>query len=241
MDVLIKDCKDIEVLINKINSEKNNPILMLEIEIENKKKFECDFEKILNYKKKNKKKIKIFCLRLKILKIENWIKLKYINNIKKEFDIVIGYGGTNSLNRFFIEDLKIDFLMDCHNDFFFKKIDFIHHFNSGLNQNLMKISKDNNVSFLISLNFFYENKNNFLKSKEIGRINQNIKFFQKYKFDFSILFVVENLEDYISQKKISNVIKFFNLSTENIKKNSFVISKKIVEIEKFICSGISKI
>ena len=236
MDILIKNnSENFKKIMEKIIDDENTPIILFDLPINGENNFNEDFEKIIGEKKKFSK---YFCvINLIVLKIDNYIKSK-LNLIKKNFDLIIGFGGTNKLNRFFIEDLKIDFLLNPHNDFFFKRFDFIHHFNSGLNQNLCNVAKKNKTGFLITLNFFYDDKNIFLKSKNIGRINQNIKFFEKYKLDFLSLFLVENLDDYNSQNKIKKILKIFNISTQSQIKFSNILSEKIDEKKIKICDGI---
>ena len=89
-------------------------------------------------------------------------------NTLNDFDLVIGLGGLNKVNRFFFEDTLVDFVRDPHNVIFRSKMDFIHHQNSGINHVLCKLANERDIGMFFSLNFVLgENKN---KAKEFGLV-----------------------------------------------------------------------
>lgn len=222
---------------NKLEKNNLQPILLYSINYYNKDQFKKDIQIILNEIKniQNKTALKIITT-----KTDSYIATQ-ITNLKHNFDIIIGYGGLNSVNRFFIEQTKIDILQDPQNSFHKIKIDFIHHFNSGLNHILCKIAKQNDISLYFSLNFSSGKKLNI--SKEIARINQNIKFAQKYSIPFYINFTISKDNQIKEDKEIEKILSIFDISSKSINNNKNVLSQIISKnynkkSPKFITKGI---
>lgn len=159
-----------------------------------------------------------------------------INSLKQEFDLVIGFGGLNKINRFFLEQTQIDFLEDPQNSQYKVKIDFIHHFNSGLNHVLCKLAKEKNIGIIHSLSF--RKLQPFFISKEIGRINQNVKFARKYKIPITsnIISNKYQIKNKFQLKQINSILGFNNdqnkqalsIIEEKIKQNQFKKSDKFI-------------
>jgi len=167
-------------------------------------------EKLQNYK--NYKK----AILIKIEKITNSI-ISNINNISQSFDLIIGQGGLNSINRFFVEQTKIDLLLDPHTSEFEQKFDFIHHFNSGMNHILFNLMKEKEMCILISLTKYIGNKSLFYK--DIGRINQNLMLARKSKIKTIFANFYETDNKLRSQKEINQLLKIFDISTKQIKES----------------------
>lgn len=210
------------------------------------------FKLVLSDKNQTKKSIEVLrklnseikpefsAVQIILEKIENST-VATINNLKSEFDIVIGLGGLNKINRFFIEQTQIDFLQDPQNSFFKPKIDFIHHFNSGLNQVLCKAAKDRGIQFLFTLNFSGGKKKNV--AKDFGRINQNLKFARKYKIGSLINFIIEKPLLIRSEKEIFGIMSLFDMSTEQKKESVNLLENRIKQNRfkksvKYISDGI---
>ena len=70
------------------------------------------------------------------------------NKIQKEDNLVVVLGGEDSVNRFAVENKKVDILLSPENN---NKRDFLFFRNSGLNQVLCKFAHKNNVA--IGFNF----------------------------------------------------------------------------------------
>lgn len=164
-------------------------------------------EKLQNYK--NHKK----AILIKIEKITNSI-ISNINNISQNFDLTIGQGGLNSINRFFTEQTKIDLLLDPHTSEFEQKFDFIHHFNSGMNHILFNLMKEKEIGVLINLTKYIGNKNLFYK--DIGRINQNLKLARKSKIKTIFANFYENNNKIRSKDEITQILKIFDISLQQI-------------------------
>jgi RNase P/RNase MRP subunit p30 len=158
-----------------------------------------------------------------------------VNSLRNDFDLVIGLGGLNKVNRFFFEDTLVDFVRDPHNVIFRSKMDFIHHQNSGINHVLCKLANERDIGMFFSLNFVLgENKN---KAKEFGRVSQNIKFCQKYNVPVVLSFAVSNVNQIKTCNQLKKISSLFNLSSQmmsqnvsilqdTVKKNKFRLSNK---------------
>lgn len=214
------------------------PIPMFKILLNNKNQIKEDLEKLKQLKEKIN--IKYSAVQISLGKIENST-IGTINNFKNHFDIVIGLGGLNKVNRFFVESTQIDFLQDPHNTLFLGKMDFIHHFNSGMNHILCKLAKEKNIGLINSLNFTYGKK--FFIPKEIGRINQNLKFARKYDINSIINFIVKYPAQIKTKEELLGIMSFFDLSTKQKKASFQILENKINEnnfkkSQNYISNGI---
>lgn len=208
----IKRCKEFNII----------PVIMFKIKLNNKNQIKQDLQTLQNLYYKIKPEYS--AVQITLDKIENST-IGTVNNLKNYFDIVIGLGGLNKVNRFFLESCQIDFLQDPHHSYFLKKQDFIHHFNSGMNHILFRFAKEKNTSIISSLNFFKSKK--YIIPKEIGRINQNLKFANKYNVSSYINYVVTHPSQIKDLIQIKSILGFFDIS-EMQKKESFkILEKKI--------------
>ncbi len=198
------------------------PVIVYSVKFEDKNKFKNEIDRAINLKK-NYPHI-LSAIKIVVEKPNNII-VSSISYLKKLFDIVIGFGGTNNLNRFYIESTKIDFLQDPQNSFFSSKIDFIHHYNSGLNHILCKIAREKGIRFFFSLNFSSGKKINF--AKELARVNQNIKFAKKYDIDIYFNFLVKDKYQLRTKKELEFISYLFNMS-ENQRKESINMLEKVI-------------
>ena len=148
-----------------------------------------------------------------------------INSLKQDFDIIIGLGGLNKINRFFLEETQVDFLQDPQNSLFNPKIDFIHHFNSGINEVLCKFAKEKEIGFLFSLNFI-NNKTKYM-AKELGRVDQNIVFAQKYSIPFYFNYIIEKSEEIKSKQELMWIMSLFSINNENKLLSLITLKNKI--------------
>lgn len=227
MFILIEPSK-ISKEVKDLSKERSLTLVSLfKINLDNKKSISEQLEEIR--KLKSTLKTKYTAIQLTLKKIEN-SSVGTINNLKREFDVVIGLGGLNKVNRFFLEQTKVDFLQDPHNSLFFRKTDFIHHFNSGINHVLCNLAKENDIAFLISLNFL-ENKKHMYK--DFGRINQNLKFARKYEIPTYINFEINNLNQIKSKEQIMSTISLFDISnSQKIESVSYLEKRVLKNIEK---------
>jgi RNase P/RNase MRP subunit p30 len=143
--------KQADILKEILNKKNINLIYLFEINLENKEKSKENISKILHIIKS--KNIEHKALLIKIEKVDNYIP-GFINSLKEDFDVLLGEGGLNKINRYFLEQSNIDILLDPQSSKQKLKIDFIHHLNSGFNHILSKIAIEKNIKIYFSLNFF---------------------------------------------------------------------------------------
>ena len=100
---------------------------------------------------------------------------KLRNEILKEKGKVVVLGGDEKVNRFCVENKKVDILLSPELN---TKKDSFHYRNSGLNQVLCKLAKQNNVSIGFDFSLLLNSKE---KTKILGRMFFNYKLCKKYK------------------------------------------------------------
>lgn len=205
--------------------ELNNlvPVVLFQITLSDKNSNKKSFDELI--KLKNSLNPKYSAIQIKLDKIENQTS-GIIDSLKRNFDIVIGLGGLNKINRFFLEQTKIDFLQDPHNSLYMNKTDYIHHFNSNINHVLCNLANEKETGFLFTLNF---SKNKKYIYKEIGRINQNIKFARKFKIPTLINFIIEDEEQIKSKFELMAIMSLFDMSSIQKKESLLILENKIKE------------
>lgn len=112
-----------------------------------------------------------------------------LNNLIKSNYFNIVFGGNNDINRITLENKKVNMLIDAEPE----ENDFMHSRNSGLNQVLVKLAKQNNISIGFSFNkILNDNKRVDL----FGKIMQNVMLCNKYKVKMYIVnFVKDDLDE----------------------------------------------
>lgn len=214
-------------------------VTLFKIILSDKQKNTEQLEKIKQLKLEIKPKYS--AIQIKLEKIDNST-VGIISNLKQQFDVVIGLGGLNKINRYFLEQTTVDFLQDAQNSSYQNKFDFIHHFNSGLNHILCKFAKEKNTDFIFSLNFTREfNKYNL--AKEFGRINQNLKFARKYKIKSIVNFIIQRPQDVKSIEEIKGILSLFDISTIQSSDSINILEDKVKlnqfkKSDRYITEGI---
>jgi len=236
MNVLIEYNNYLEKNLIEVKKENLSPIILFKISFNNKKQVKQDLEKI----KEQRSKINedYFAILINLEKYDSNF-TNIINQLKDEFNLVIGQGGLNKTNTFFIEQSRVDFLLDPQSQIQKPKLDFIHHFNSGLNHIQSRYLKNKEIGLIFTLN----NSQNKYHIKEIGRINQNIKFARKYKVGVNINYIVQKPNQIKSKIELNGIYSIFNISNDQKKESLNILEKKIKEnIEKnsknYITKGI---
>jgi RNase P/RNase MRP subunit p30 len=224
-----KNYSDVCLELSKLNY---TPITIFKLRLNGKSEIISQMEKIRELKSRITPKFS--AIQVQLDKMEN-TSVGTVNSLRNDFDIVIGLGGLNKINRFFFEDTLVDFVRDPHNVIFRSKMDFIHHQNSGINHVLCKLAHERDIGMFFSLNFVLgEDKN---KTKEFGRVSQNIKFCQKYKVPVLLSFAISNVNQIKTCNQLKKISSLFNLSSQmaaqsisiledTVKKNKFRLSSK---------------
>jgi len=238
MFVLIEYNENYSEILKIVKKSKLTPIILFEITLNNKNQIKQDLEKLRQLK--DKLQPQYSAIKITLEKIENST-VGTISFLKNYFNFTIGMGGLNKVNRFFLEQTQVDFLLDPQNVRFKSKIDFIHHLNSGINHILCMFAKEKQTNFLFSLNFTSGRPINI--AKEIGRINQNIKFANKFSIPTHISFIINSPTQIKSKFELENIYSLFDMSTKQ-KQDSLNLLENIIKRKaneksgKVVCDGI---
>lgn len=108
---------------------------------------------------------------------------KEIEKARKQGRKAIVQGKSIEFNRLMLENRNVSMLILSHKD----KKDRLKQRDSGLNQVLCKIAKDNNIIIAINLNELVEEQDKKQKGKILARILQNIKLMKKFRNNFKLI------------------------------------------------------
>jgi RNase P/RNase MRP subunit p30 len=163
-------------------------------------------------------------------------KVELVEKIPKNLnrkDFLVIKGGKDKFNRMVVSSKYVDILLDPHLG---KRRDFIHHRNSGLNQVLCKLAKQNNVAIGFSFSSILDSKD---RGRSIGRIMQNIRICRKYKVPIVIgSFAKTN----VKTRNFTDIQSFFKIigMTGKEVKNLF-IAEKLDYKKRYIKKGVMRI
>ncbi len=127
---------------------------------------------------------------------------RMIDKAANYFDIYV-LGFSDKINRVALEHKKVRALISPE---FERTFDYTHYRNSGLNQVLCKIARDNNKMII-------ENFSEFLKKDKkdrailLGRILQNARFCKKYKTKFIVAQFIKDYKEVVDSKEIEDFTK----------------------------------
>lgn len=159
--------------------------------------------------------------------------VSWMSQLAQKVDIIFAKGGTNSSNRFILEQTCADVLLDPQSSRIYKKQDFIHHFNSGLNHVLVQIAKERGKLLASTLHFFSQ-KYYF---KEVGRIEQNIFLARKKNLPFYLGYLARDKFDIKSLHSLTSIYGLFSYSTEQLHA-SLASLDKVIELNRKKKAGI---
>jgi len=165
-----KDNKMIDFFIGKRNRETENFAKKLGF---NRLLFVKEVSKLKHITKEDKDNYDAFLI--KTLKPEPLRRM--IDKLSNYSKPIFVLGTTDEVNRIALEHKKIKALVSPEYN---RQRDFLHYRNSGLNQVLCKIARDNNKLIIINFNNILLSQD-IKRAKIIGRIIQNIKICKKYK------------------------------------------------------------
>ena len=112
-----------------------------------------------------------------------------LNNLAKSNYFNIVFGGNNDINRIALENKVVHMLLDAEPE----ENDFMHSRNSGLNQVLVKLAKQNNISIGFSFNKILDEDK---RVDLLGKIMQNVMLCNKYKVKMYIVnFIKDDLDE----------------------------------------------
>jgi len=143
-------------------------------------------------------------------------------------EIVAIQGGDDKVNRLALSTNKVDILIDPHLG---NRKDNYHQRNSGLNQILLKLAKENNVA----IGFSFKNILNDKKREiSLGRIIQNIQLCRKYKVKMVIL-EYENR----NENDVDALFKVLGMTGKEINESKEYEETKLNFKKKYVMRGVS--
>ncbi|MDP3918455.1 MAG: RNase P subunit p30 family protein [Nanoarchaeota archaeon] len=144
--------------------------------------------------------------------------------------IIIIQAKDDKLNREVLSSKYVDILLDPHIN---RRKDYLHHRDSGLNQVLCKLAKENNIAVGFSLSSILKSKD---RAKLIGRMMQNIKLCRKYKVPMVIGSFAKNNSQTRNFKDIQSLFKILGMTGKEVISN--FIEYKLDYKKRFITKGV---
>jgi RNase P/RNase MRP subunit p30 len=225
-------------IIEELKNQEQKPICLFSLSLETKEKAKQSLIKIRELIKKNT--YEKTAVQVSLGKKESW-KVGFINQLQQETDLVLGRGGLNVTNRFFLEQTTIDFLINPQSTLEKPKIDYIHHFNMGLNHVLLQFAKEQDKHICLFLDMLPEQ--HFFKAKELGRIAQIIRLAHKYKTAIHLQYLIKKKEDIRTVFMTKKIMEYLGYTSQHSKQSLEITTQKIKEKEQkrspeYICEGI---
>jgi|SRR3989344_3909640 len=142
--------------------------------------------------------------------------------------LVIVEGGDDELNRKVLDSKFVDILLDPHQGY---RKDKIYQKDSGLNEVLCQLAKENDIAIGFSLSLIL---NSNRRGELFGRIIQNIKLCKKYKVKMIIGTFAKNKSELRNEKDDEALFKILGM---NVIDREFV-KKRLEFKKKFVRNGV---
>ncbi|MBT3985585.1 hypothetical protein HOD38_05970 [archaeon] len=155
-----------------------------------------------------------------------------VKSAKDRFVII--KGGSDKVNRLAVSSKKVDILLDSHLGY---RKDKMHQRDSGLNQVLCKLAKENNVAIGFSFSSILHSKN----YRDLGRIIQSIKLCRKYKVKIVVGNFAKNKSDVREIKDVYSMFKVLGMTGMEIKASSEFIEGRLDYKKRYVSKGVRKI
>lgn len=187
-------------------------------------------------KKENSKKHDALMLLLD--KVEPSI-ICYFQHARKLFNLIMvkSAGNYEDDKKIISATFKRIPLIDVFFPFIEGKRDFMHYRNSGLNNVLVDLLKQQNIALGIDFSFLLQNRNCIVK---LGRIAQNIRFGQKRNVNFCVTFLPASIEQLRDALDVKSLLVCLGMTPGNANKalqfaySRYVQNKKRKQITKGI-------
>jgi RNase P/RNase MRP subunit p30 len=147
---------------------------------------------------------------------------------------VIVKGGNDKVNRLAVSSRKVDILLDPHVGY---RKDFMHNRNSGLNQVLCKLARDNNVAIGFSFSNILHSKD----YREFGRIMQNIKLCRKYKIKMIVGNFAKSKLDVRELSDVYSLFKVLGMTGKELKESGEFVASRLEYKKGYVSKGIRKL
>ena len=143
--------------------------------------------------------------------------------------LVIIQAKDDKLNRQALSK-HVDILLDPH---VFRRKDYMHQRNSGLNQVLCNLAKQNDVAIGFSFSSVLNSKE---RTKLIGRMIQNIKLCRKYKVRMVVASFAKSDKDTRNLKDIQSFFKVLGMTAKETNLN--FVEERLEFKRKFVRKGV---
>jgi RNase P/RNase MRP subunit p30 len=143
-------------------------------------------------------------------------------HLNKEHIIAV-QGVSDKVNRASLSTNKVDILIDPHQGI---RKDNYHQRNSGLNQVLLKLAKENKVAIGFSFK-------TILNETDLGRIIQNIKLCRKYKVKMVILELEER-----NEADVESLFKVLGMTGKEILASRTYLQDKLKYKKSYVMKGV---
>lgn len=127
---------------------------------------------------------------------------RIIDKSQNSFKNIMILGMNDEINRACLEHKKTSSLLSPE---FNRAKDYINYRNSGLNQVLCKIAKENNKEIIENLSDLQGEKKN--QSLILGKMLQNARLCKRYGVKFLIAIITKNEKEFLSSDKLENFSK----------------------------------
>jgi len=154
-----------------------------------------------------------------------------IKNVRDKFVVV--KGGNDKVNRMAVSSKKCDILLDPHLG---RRDDFLHNRNSGLNQVLCKLAKENNVAIGFGFSSVLHSKD----YRELGRIKQNIKLCRKYKLKMVVGNFSQNKSELRGEMDVKAMFKVLGMTGKELKESEVFLAKRLDYKRRYVSKGVMR-
>ncbi len=124
---------------------------------------------------------------------------RIIDKATNYFSSIFVLGMSDEINRIALEHNKVNALVSPEYE---RGKDFLHYRNSGLNQVLCKIARDNNKMIIENFNDIILENKDISKALILGRIIQNARICRKYKTKLFVGNFVESEKEFRSRYEL---------------------------------------
>ena len=154
--------------------------------------------------------------------------LKRVPNTFIREKLIVVEGGDDEWNRKVLNSKYVDILLDPHQSY---RRDKIYQKDSGLNDVLCKLAKENDIAIGFSLNLILNSNH---RSELFGRIMQNIKLCRKYKVKMVIGTFARNKSELRNERDVEALFKVLGMN----KIERDFVNKRLKVKEKFVNKGV---
>lgn len=162
----------------------------------------------------------------------NGHRINVLSRIPKQAskELVVVQGSDDTLNRLALSSRYVDILLDPHLG---SRKDFMHQRNSGLNQVLCVLAKENNVAVGFSFSSILHAEK---RGRVLGRIMQNIRLCRRYKVPMVIGSFAKNDWDVRNEKDLQAFFQVLGMTGKEVQMD--FVEKRLDYKRRFVMKGV---